>query len=108
MAQQQQPVRSPTGTISVRTTDRGLPIELRLDPVELQKSPQQLAHDIMALCQLAATRAQVARRRGLVERGFTASAIRGLHLATEEDLSRAEEEAFGDDDELLPTTLQSE
>jgi hypothetical protein len=100
---QQQPVRSPGGTVSVRTTERGLPVDLRLDAVELEKPPQQLANDIMALCRLSAAQAQVARRRELIERGFSATVIRGLNLATEEELVRAEEEVLGDDDDLPPT-----
>jgi hypothetical protein len=96
----QQPVQSRSGTISVLTTERGLPVALRLDPVELKKPPEQLAHDIMALCRLSATRAQVAHRRDLAEKGFSAAVIHGLQLATEEELSRAEEEVLGDEDEL--------
>jgi hypothetical protein len=96
----QRPVQSRRGTISVLTTERGLPVALRLDPLELKKSPEQLASDIMALCRLSAARAQVARRRDLVEKGFSAAVIRGLPLATEEDLARVEEEALGDEDDL--------
>jgi len=103
----QQSVRSTRGTISVTTTERGLPTALRLDPVELEKPPEHLARDIMALCRLSAARAQVARRRELVDKGFHESAIRSLSLATEEELSRAEDEAFGDDDDLPPTMLRS-
>jgi hypothetical protein len=99
----QQQVHSHGGTISVVTTERGLPISLRLDAVELEKPPQQLANEIMALCRLSAARAQVARRRELIEKGFSASVIRGLNLATEEELARAEEEAIGDEDDLPPT-----
>lgn len=102
----QQPVQSPDGTISVLTTERGLPVALRLDAVELKKPPQQLAHDVMALCRLSAARSQVARRRDLVEKGFSPSAIRGLHLATEEDLTRAEE-ALADEDDLPPSWRRS-
>jgi hypothetical protein len=94
----QQPVQSRGGTISVLTTERGLPVALRLDPVELKKPPQQLARDIMALCRLSAARAQVHRRRDLLEKGFSAPAIRALQLATEEELASAEE-AFADEDE---------
>jgi hypothetical protein len=65
--------------------------------------PEQLARDIMALCRLSAARAQVARRRDLAEKGFSAAVIRGLQLATEEDLAMAEEEVFGADDELPPS-----
>jgi hypothetical protein len=96
----QQPVQSRSGTISVVATERGLPVALRLDAVELKKPPEQLARDIMALCRLSAVRAQVARRRDLVEKGFSAPVIRGLQLATEEELARAEEEFLGTEDEL--------
>jgi hypothetical protein len=98
-----QPVTSPSGTISVQTTERGLPIALRLDAAELKKPPEQLAHDIMALCRLSAARAQVARRRALAEQGFSTSVIRGLNLATEEELTRAEDDVLGDDDDLPPS-----
>lgn len=98
-----QPVQSRSGTISVRTTERGLPVALRIDAVELNKPPGQLAADILALCRLSATRAQVARRRDLVEKGFSATVIHGLQLATEEELARAEDEALGDEDDL-PTS----
>jgi len=102
-----QPVRSHTGTISVLTTERGLPVALRLDAAELKKPPEQLARDIMALCRLSAARAQVARRRDLVEKGFSAAVIRGLQLATEEDLAGAEEEVACAEDELPPSWRRS-
>ena len=94
-----QPVQSHSGTISVLTTERGLPVKLRLDAVELKKPPEQLARDIMALCRLSAARAQVSRRQDLVEKGFSAAVIRSLQLATEEELTRAEEEVLGDEDD---------
>lgn len=103
----QRTVRSRRGTISVRTTERGLPLALRLDAVELQKPPQQLAQDIMSLCRLSAARAQVAHRRELAEKGFSAEVVRSLNLATEEDLTRAEADVFGDDEELPPTWMRS-
>src|SRR6476660_5643169 len=102
-----QPVRSHTGTISVLTTERGLPVALRLDAAELKNPPEQLARDIMALCRLSAARAQVARRRDLVEKGFSAAVIRGLQLATEEDLAGAEEQVAGAEDELPPSGRRS-
>jgi hypothetical protein len=103
----QQPVQSRSGTISVLTTERGLPVALRVDAAELKKPPEQLARDIMALCRLSAARAQVARRRDLLEKGFSAPVLRGLQLATEEELSRAEEEVLGDEDELPPSWRRS-
>jgi hypothetical protein len=102
-----QPVQSRSGTVSVRTTERGLPIALRLDPVELRNPPEQLARDIMALCRLSAARAQVARRRDLAEKGFSPAVIRSLQLTTEEELARAEEEVIGDEDDLPPSWQRS-
>jgi hypothetical protein len=102
-----QPVRSRSGTISVRTTERGLPVALRLDARELTKPPEQLARDIMALCRLSAARAQVARRRDLVEKGYSPAVIRELQLATEEELAKAEAEVVGDEDELPPSWRRS-
>lgn len=103
----QQPVQSRGATIAVVTTERGLPVALRLDAVELKKPPEQLAREIMALCHLSATRAQVERRRDLVEKGFSIAVIQGLQLATEDDLTRAEEEALGDEDDLPPSWMRS-
>jgi len=80
---------------------------LRLDAAELKKPPEQLARDIIALCRLSAARAQVARRRDLAEKGFSAAVIRGLQLATEEELARAEEEGSGGQDELPPSWRRS-
>lgn len=83
--------------IQVRTTERGLPTALKLDPRELSKPPTQLAEDILLLCQLSARRMQVARRKGLVAAGVAPDVIRGLNLSTEEELARAEAELHGDD-----------
>ena len=101
---QQKPVRSRTGTISVVTTERGLPTALKLDPSELKRQPQELANEILALCQLSALRAQVAYRRDLATKGVTPSVIRELGLPAEEDLAKAEEEMYGGDDGELPAT----
>jgi hypothetical protein len=82
----------------VVTTERGLPTALRIDPGELTRPPQELARDIVALCQLSATRAQVAYRRDLSKRGFSPSMIRELGLPTEQELAEAEEKVAGDDE----------
>jgi hypothetical protein len=107
--QQRPPVRSRTGTIAVVTTERGLPTALKLDHSELGRPPQELASEILALCQLSAMRAQVAYRRDLVAKGFTPSVIHELGLPTEDDLARAEEALFGDDeaDEPPATWMRS-
>lgn len=102
--QRAQPVRSRTGTIAVVTTERGLPTALKIDRSELARPPQELAGEILALCQLSALRSQVAYRRSLVDKGFTPSVLREIGLPTEDDLARAELELFGDEDDDNPTT----
>jgi hypothetical protein len=97
-------LRSPSGGIQVRVTERGLPIALKLDQRELSRAPTQLARDILLLCQLSAKRAQVARRRDLVARGFSAAVVRGLNLSNEEELARAEAELRGEDADGPPDT----
>jgi hypothetical protein len=95
---------SPNGGIRARTTERGLPIALKLNQRELSKSPMQLAHDILLLCQLSGKRMQVTRRRELVAGGFSPAVIRGLGLSTEEELARAEAELGDDNPDSLPDT----
>lgn len=102
--QQRRPVWSRNGTIAVVTTERGLPTALKLDRSELARPPQELASEILALCKFSALRAQVAFRRELVGKGFTSSSLRDIGLPTEEDLARAREELFGEDDDDPPTT----
>lgn len=94
----QRPVVSHTGDISVRTTERGLPTEVTIGAGEMSRAPEDLAREILLLCELSAKRLQVARRRDLVERGFSSAVIRGMNLATEEELAKAEEDARGDDE----------
>lgn len=103
----QRPVVSRTGDITVRTTERGLPTEVKIGAAEMKRAPDDLAREILSLCQLSALRLQVARRRHLMEHGFTPAIIRGLKLATEEDLTTAEEEARGDDEGLPETWMTS-
>lgn len=98
---------SRTGGIAVTTTERGLPIALRIDPRELQKSPDLLAAEIMALCRLSAVRAQVARRRELLSQNVSPAVIRNLQLANEEDLRIAEDAAAEGDDVLPSSWLRS-
>jgi hypothetical protein len=101
------PVQSANRTITVRTTERGLPLAIRLEEATLQTPPQQLADEILALCRVSAARAQFARRCDLVEKGFDSTVIRGLRLATEDELNRAEQAAFDTDDHLPPTWMRS-
>lgn len=94
----QAPVVSRTAAIAVRTTERGLPTQVKIGAAEMSRAPEDLAREILSLCQLSALRQQVARRRDLLDRGFDPNVIRGLNLATEEDLAKAEADARGNDD----------
>jgi len=97
-------LRSPNGGIQVRATARGLPIALKLEPRELSKAPNDLAREILLLCQLVAKRSQVEQRRELVARGFSPAVIRNLNLSTEEELRRVETEFLGEDPDSPPDT----
>ena len=57
------------GTISVRTTDDGLPVELRIDPRERRYGAGALADEILALNRVAAQEAATLRHRELHEQG---------------------------------------
>ena len=105
-AARQGAARSPSGSIRVVTTERGLPVALDIDPRELKKSPQQLADDILALCRLAAMRAQVEHRRELKAQGYDSSVLDDLKLATEAALADADEAVLGDG-ELPDTWMRS-
>lgn len=101
------PVVSRTANISVITTERGLPTQLKIGTSEMSRPPEDLAQEILSLCQLSALRLQVARRRELLKSGFGPAVVRGLNLATEEDLAKAEEAARGDDEGLPETWMRS-
>jgi hypothetical protein len=103
----QSTARSRTGGIAVSTTENGLPVALRIEDAELQKPPQALADEIMALCRLAAARAQVARRRELTAAGVGLTVLRDLRLATDEDLAQAEEAAARGADVLPSSWMRS-
>lgn len=100
------PIRSPSGGIQVVTTERGLPLRLKLHPRELTKAPQDLASDIFELCQLSAKRAQVEHRRAMLDAGADPKTIRDFDLATEDELAFAEAKMLGGDDDHddLPDT----
>ena len=105
----ERPVRSASGGIHVLTTDRGLPLRLRLDQRELNRQPQDLAREILALCQLSAKRAQVEIRQEMADRGASAQILRGMNLATEAEFEAAKVALFGgaEDDDPPDTWLRS-
>lgn len=103
------PVRSPGGGIQVLTTDRGLPIRLKLEQRELNRAPQDLASEILALCQLSAKRSQVQIRQEMAARGTSPHILREMNLATEDEFNAAKAALFGDqgDDEPPATWMRS-
>lgn len=83
---------SRTGTISVVTTDQGLPTSVRLEPSELRKDPDILASEVLRLCQQAAMHAGVARREELKAQGVSGEIIDAMKLPRAQELARAEYE----------------
>jgi hypothetical protein len=75
-------VRSPRG-VSVRVTERGLPVDLTLEERALTIHPAELARHLLQLCQRGARRAQAQRANTLRDRGYSAETVRSLHLAKE-------------------------
>ena len=103
----ERPVRSPNGGVAVVTTERGLPVRLKIDARELSRDPQELAREILSLCRLSAIRQQVARRRDLADRGFSPAVVGRLQLATIADLAEAEAIVHGEDEGPPETWMRS-
>lgn len=82
-------------------------MKLKLDQRELNRQSQDLAREILALCQLSAKRAQVGIRREMAARGVSPQTMRGMNLATEGDLEAAMTALFGSDDDQPETWLRS-
>ncbi|MET8871156.1 hypothetical protein [Nocardia sp. NPDC004604] len=92
--QQQDPIEwtatSRSGTISVRTTEQGLPLGISIEPAELKRDPQGLAAEVLRLCRQAANRAGMARRAELAAAGVPADMLALTGLPTAEDVARQE------------------
>ncbi|WP_109525442.1 MULTISPECIES: hypothetical protein [Nocardia] len=81
---------SRNGSISVETTEQGLPISLTVEPEELRRDPSALAGDIVRLCRQAANRAGLARRAELEAAGLTGEVLALTGLPKPEDVARQE------------------
>ncbi len=94
--QEQQPVltewtaTSRTGSITVRTTEQGLPLGISVDAAELKRDPQALASEVVRLCKQAANRAALARRKEFEEAGVAPDMLRMMRLPTVEEVAQAE------------------
>lgn len=78
------------GALSVQTTEQGLPVAIKIDDSQLRRDPSLLAKDLVRLCQQAATRAGLERRRQLEESGVAPEIIAQFGLPTAEDAARQE------------------
>lgn len=75
-----------SGTVTVRATNQGMPIEVKIDRAELRYGAESLAGEIMRLCTLATMEAGVRRREMLLEHGMTDDIIDRLGLPTRADV----------------------
>ncbi len=89
---------SRTGSITVRTTDQGLPLGISVDPAELRRDPRALAAEVLRLCKQAANRAALARRAEFEEIGVDQNALRLMGLPTPEQVARSEIREEGEDE----------
>jgi hypothetical protein len=79
-----------TGSISVRTTEMGLPLGIKIDADQLRRDPDALAGEILRLCKQAANRAGLARRAQLQQWGWTSEMLALTGLPTEQQVARQE------------------
>ncbi|MET8775707.1 hypothetical protein AB0H49_01300 [Nocardia sp. NPDC050713] len=79
-----------SGTISVRTTEQGLPLGISVEADELRRDPAELANQIMRLCRQAANRAGLARREELQAAGLTNQQLALTGLPKPEDVAAQE------------------
>ncbi|MFD4181647.1 hypothetical protein [Rhodococcus sp. NPDC058514] len=91
-------VANRAGTITVRATDQGLPLEIRIDQRELRYGGTQLAASILEVCKRSTLEARVRRRADLTEQGVPLEVLDKLGLPTRNELAaiqhaEAEEEA---------------
>ncbi|MEU4342554.1 hypothetical protein AB0H00_15010 [Nocardia sp. NPDC023852] len=71
-----------SGTISVRATDQGMPVEIKFERSEYRYGAQSLANEILRLTQRSAIAARARRRELLAEAGMPADILDRLGLPT--------------------------
>ncbi|WP_405179634.1 hypothetical protein OG225_38670 [Nocardia sp. NBC_01377] len=81
---------SRSGSITVETTEQGLPLSVSVDRAELRRAPQDLAAEVLRLCRQAADRAGAQRRRRLAEAGVSADLLALTGLPTAAEVERRE------------------
>ncbi|QNG21416.1 hypothetical protein G4H71_17475 [Rhodococcus triatomae] len=89
-------VSNRSGTITVRTTEQGLPLDLRIDQSELRYGGQRLADEILKLCRRSAMEAGARRRDQLARDGMPADVLDKLGLPTRAQVADAQ---YAEDEE---------
>ncbi|WP_319944842.1 hypothetical protein [Nocardia macrotermitis] len=79
-----------TGSISVRTTEQGLPLGISVDKAELRRDPGALAAEVLRLCKQAANRAALARRAEFEAAGVDSAALHRMGLPTPAEVAQSE------------------
>ncbi|NKY50390.1 hypothetical protein [Nocardia vermiculata] len=79
-----------SGSITVETTEQGLPLRIAIEPAELRRPPAELAAELLRLCSRAADRAGLARRRELAEAGLSSDLLALTGLPTAAQVERRE------------------
>jgi hypothetical protein len=88
-----------SGTISVRATDQGMPVEIKFERSEYRYGAQALAAEILRLTKRSAIVAKARRREALAESGMPVEILEKLGLPTRQDavdeLDRMDDEDTG-------------
>ncbi|MET7768534.1 hypothetical protein [Nocardia sp. NPDC005366] len=71
-----------SGTIAVRATDQGMPVEIKFERSEYRYGAQALAAEILRLTQRSTVAARARRREVLTEAGMPADILDRLGLPT--------------------------
>ncbi|NNH72035.1 hypothetical protein HLB23_19600 [Nocardia uniformis] len=90
---------SRAGTVTVRATDQGMPVEISFDRGEYRYGAQALADEILRLTKRSTIAAKARRRELLAEAGMPDDALDRLGLPTRQDavdeLDRLDDEDTG-------------
>lgn len=98
---------SRSGSISVVTTEQGLPTSITVEPDELRRDPGALAAEILRLCRRAADRAGMARRAELAAAGVSPEVLALTGLPKPEEVAAREFAEEQDYEEEPQTWLRS-
>ncbi|WP_194817522.1 hypothetical protein [Nocardia sp. XZ_19_385] len=88
-----------SGTIAVRATDQGMPVEIKFERSEYRYGAQALAAEILRLTKRSAIAARARRREVLAETGMSPEVLDKLGLPTRQqavdELDRMDDEDTG-------------